>query len=474
MADKTITTDLAVIGAGPGGYSAAFYAADHGMQVTMIDPKQNPGGVCSFHGCIPSKALLHVAEIINEARHAKDFGISFTEPKINLKKLRDWKNDVVEKLTGGAGQLGKLRKVNHIHGTARFVDAGTIEIDENGKKSKLSFKHAIIATGSSPARVPGLSIDSQNVMDSTSALELESIPKTLLVIGGGYIGLEMGTVYATLGSKVTVVEMMDGLLPGVDCDLVRELSKNIESMFDEVLLNTTVESLSEQKNGIKVTLKGKEKKRTQRVFEKVLISVGRKPNSKNIGLENAGVKVNEKGFVEVNGQRRTNANSIFAIGDLVGEPMLAHKASHEGKIAVDAILGKKAAFEPNAIPAVVFTDPEIAWCGLTETEAKNKGLDITVTKFPWRASGRAITLGRSDGLTKHIYDSKTGRILGVGIVGPGAGELIAEGVLAVEMAALASDVHLSIHPHPTLSETMMEAAELFDGPSTHYMRAKRK
>ncbi len=475
MPDKENATQIAVIGAGPGGYAAAFYAADHGLQATLIDPNKNPGGVCSHVGCIPSKALLHVAEIINESRHAQDFGISFGEPEINIDKMRSWKNEVVEKLTGGAGQLAKLRKVNYIRGTAKFIDSGTIEIeDENKKTSKLTFTSAIVATGSSPTKVPGLSIDSPLVMDSTLALEIENIPGTLLVIGGGYIGLEMGTIYAALGSKVTVVEMMDGLLPGVDRDLVNELSKMLTGKFSEIILNTTVARLTEQKNGIKVTLKGTDGKSSDRTFDKVLISVGRKPNSKNIGLENAGIEINERGFIKVNGQRKTNVPSIFAIGDVVGEPMLAHKASHEGKVAVNAILGKKTVFEPAAIPAVVFTDPEIAWCGLTETEAKKLNREVEVVKFPWRISGRAITLGRTDGLTKHIVDPKTGRILGVGIAGTRAGELIAESVLAVEMAALASDVHLSIHPHPTLSETIMEAAELFDGQSTHYLRPRRK
>ncbi|MEE8405049.1 MAG: dihydrolipoyl dehydrogenase [candidate division Zixibacteria bacterium] len=472
---KDKSTQLVVIGGGPGGYVAAFHAADLGMKVTIVDPELNPGGVCLYRGCIPSKALLHVAEIIREAEHAKNFGIDFGKPKIDISKLRGWKDDVVSKLTGGVGQLAKLRKIEHLRGLATFENAGTLNIKSSANESyKLSFENAIIATGSSPSNIPGISIDSKNVLDSTTALDLAELPGSLLVIGGGYIGLEMGTVYAALGSKVTVVEMTDGILPGADRDLAAELLKRIEKMFAEILLKTKVVGLKEEKNGIKVSFESEISKQNEQLFDKVLISIGRRPNSKNLGLENTKVETDELGFIKIDLQRRTAESTVFAIGDVAGEPMLAHKASHEGKVAVEAIAGKKTAFDPKAIPAVVFTDPEIAWCGLTETEAKESGRDVKILKFPWRASGRAATLDRSDGLTKHIVDAKTGRILGVGIAGPRAGELITEGVLAIEMAALASDLELTIHPHPTLSETVMEAAEMFEGQSTHYYKPMRK
>jgi len=475
MNAKDKSTQIAVIGGGPGGYVAAFHAADLGMQVTIVDPGLNPGGVCLYRGCIPSKALLHVAEIIREAEHAKNFGIDFGKPKIDLSKLRGWKDDVVSKLTGGVGQLAKLRKVEHIRGLATFENAGTLNIKTSENESyKLSFENAIIATGSSPSKISGISIDSKNVLDSTTALDIDELPGSLLVIGGGYIGLEMGTVYAALGSKVTVVEMTDGILPGVDRDLAAELLNKIEKMFAEILLKTKVVGLNEERNGIKVGFDGDNVEEKEQLFDKVLISIGRQPNSKNLGLENINAETDKLGFMKIDLQRRTAESSVFAIGDVAGEPMLAHKASHEGKVAVETIAGKKTAFEPKAIPAVVFTDPEIAWCGLTETEAKESERDVKILKFPWRASGRAATLDRSDGLTKHIVDAKSGRILGVGIAGPRAGELITEGVLAVEMAALASDLELSIHPHPTLSETVMEAAEMFEGQSTHYYKPMRK
>ena len=467
------STQLAVIGAGPGGYAAAFYAADLGMQVTLIDPAQNPGGVCLYRGCIPSKALLHVADVLSEAKHAEAWGIAFGAPKIDIDRLRAFKSKVVDQLTGGLGQLSKQRKITYLQGTAAFADARRLDVEvAGGKKESLTFEHAIIATGSHPAKVPGLSIDSPRVMDSTGALELPDIPKSLLVVGGGYIGLELGTVYAALGTRVTVVEMTGGLLPGADRDLVNVLAKRIESICEAVLLNTKVTAMAGKPKGIAVTFEsdGGSKEQT---FDRVLVSIGRRPNPVP-GIETTGVVVNARGFVEVDESRRTASPSIYAIGDAVGEPMLAHKASHEGRTAVEAIAGQKVAFEPLAIPAVVFTDPELALCGLTESDAQKQNRPVTVARFPWGASGRSLTLDRSDGMTKMVVDPQTERILGVGIVGPGAGELIAEGVLAIEMGATAADLKLTIHPHPTLSETLMESAEVFFGHATHVYRPRRK
>ncbi|MBV9864383.1 MAG: dihydrolipoyl dehydrogenase [Abitibacteriaceae bacterium] len=467
-------TQLAVIGGGPGGYAAAFFAADMGLEVTLIDLEVNPGGVCLYRGCIPSKTLLHAAKVLTEAREASHFGIEFSKPKIDLEKLRGWELGVVQKMTGGLGELTRLRKVRYIQGRARFVNPTTVEIQAAaGDTQRLTFDHAILATGSRPAKVPGLSIDSPRVMDSTGALMLPDVPKSLLVIGGGYIGLELGTVYNALGSAVTVVEMTGGLLPGADRDLVRILAKRLEAQFHSILLNTKVLSLNEEKKGIRVKLEDADGKQTEQLFEKVLISVGRVPNSQDLGLENTKIEVDRRGFVLIDGQRRTAEPTIYAIGDIAGEPMLAHKASHEGRTAVEAIMGHKVAFEPNAIPAVVFTDPEIAWCGLTETQAKKDNRAVKVARFPWAASGRATTLDRNDGVTKLLIDPETERVLGVGIAGSGAGELIAEGVLAVEMAALASDVEMTIHPHPTLSETVMESAEVFFGHSTDFYQKRR-
>ena len=465
---------IAVVGGGPGGYAAAFLAADLGMKVTLIDPELNPGGVCLYRGCIPSKALLHVAKLIDESRHAKNWGIEYGDPKIDLARLRSWKEGVVNKLTGGLGVLSKQRKVEYVQGQAGFESSSTLRVSRvNGGEESLNFDRIILATGSRPAIIPSLKLDSPRVLDSTTALDLNDVPGTLLVIGGGYIGLELGTVYAALGSKVSVVEMLPGLLPGADRDLVLPLHKRVEKIFDSILLNTTVAAMKEGSGGICVTFDGPEVKEREKVFEKVLVSVGRKPNSEIPGLEKTQVQVGERGFIQVNKQLQTDDPSIYAIGDVVGEPMLAHKASHEGRTAVEAIAGHKVAFEPNAIPAVVFTDPEIAWCGLTETQAQKENREIKVARFPWGASGRATTLDRTEGMTKLILDPESGRVLGMGIVGVGTGELIAEGVLAVEMAALAKDVALSIHPHPTLSETVMESAEVFFGTSTHVYRPKR-
>jgi dihydrolipoamide dehydrogenase len=467
-------TNVAVVGGGPGGYAAAFLAADLGMTVTLIDPELNPGGVCLYRGCIPSKALLHVAKLLEEAHQAKNWGIDFSAPKIDLARLRSWKEGVIKKLTGGLGVLSKQRKVRYVQGRAAFEDSTTLRVTKSdGSEESLAFDRIIVATGSRPAIVPTLKLDTPRMMDSTGALNLEDIPGNLLVVGGGYIGLELGSVYAALGTRVTVVEMLPGLLPGADRDLVLPLHKRLQKMFEGILLNTTVASVKDEDSSIRATFEGPDVKEREKVFDRVLVSVGRKPNSEIPGLERTRAQVGPRGFIQVNKQLQTDDPSIYAIGDVVGEPMLAHKAMHEGRTAVEAIAGHKVAFEPNAIPAVVFTDPEVAWCGLTETQAEKENREIKVAKFPWAASGRAITIDRPEGMTKILFDPPTERVLGVGIVGAGAGELIAEGVLAIEMAALARDVAMTIHPHPTLSETVMESAEVFFGTSTDIYRPRR-
>ncbi len=467
-------TQLAVVGGGPGGYVAAFRAADLGMEVTLIDEEADPGGVCLYRGCIPSKALLHVAKLINESREAAAWGLDFAPPSIDLQRLNDWKQQVVGKMTGGLGMLAKRRKVQQIQGRARFLDPQTVRVQRtDGVEEELRFSHAILATGSRPAAVPGMTVDNIRVLDSTGALELSDIPKSLLVVGGGYIGLELGSVYAALGSRVSVVEMTAGLIPPADRDLIRPLQERLEEQFEQIMLETKVVEIEAAETGVEVAFETVSGERSTRLFDKILVAVGRRPNSEDLGLENTAVVPDAKGFVPVDGKRRTSESSIFAIGDVAGEPMLAHKASHEAAVAVEAIAGHKVAFEPNAIPAVVFTDPEIAWCGLTESEAQRQGVAVEVARFPWAASGRATTLDRGDGLTKLLIDPGTERVLGVGIVGAGAGELIAEGTVAVEMAALARDLTLTIHPHPTLSETVMEAAEMHFGTSPH-LYAPRK
>ncbi len=471
MGDATHETDLVVIGGGPGGYAAAFHAADLGVDVTMIDLRDEPGGVCLNVGCIPSKALLHVAEILDDAEHASDFGVEFAAPSVDLDRLRQWKDGVVKKLTGGLGQLAKARGVTFLQAKGRFTGPGELAL-ENGDFGKVAFRHAIVATGSRPGGIPGIELESERVMDSTTALELPDVPGKLLVVGGGYIGLELGTVYAALGSRVTVVELLDGLLPGVDRDLVRPLAKRAKGLFEAIHLETRVVSMKETKKGVSVGFEGEIE--GSRVFDRVLVSVGRRPNSDDLGLEAVGVKVDEGGFIQVDDQRRTSEASVFAIGDVVGQPMLAHKAMREGKVAAEVIAGQKSAFDNRAIPAVVFTNPEVAWSGLTEAEAKKQGIPVRVARFPWVASGRALTLGRGEGLTKMLFDPEAGRVLGVGIVGRNAGELIAEGTLAIEMAAVAEDLALTIHTHPTLSETVGEAAEIFLGQATHILRPTKE
>ncbi len=463
---------MCVIGAGPGGYAAAFHAADRGLKVALIDAESKPGGVCLHRGCIPSKALLHAASLIEESELAANWGIHFERPRVDLDRLREWKGEVVERMVSGLAGLCRARGIEYIQGTAVFVDSERVAV-EDASVAMVQFEHAILATGSSPAIPAALRIDSPRLMDSTAALELPDVPEKLLVIGGGYIGLELATVYAALGSAITVVEMTDGLLPGADRDLVRPLAARLKKSISSILLETAVTSISETKDGLEVTWEGKGGNATQ-TFDRALISVGRRPNTSGLGIENTAATLDENGFVRVNPARRTEDPRIYAIGDVAGQPMLAHKATAEAKVAAAAIAGEPAAFDPAAIPAVVFTDPEIAWTGLTETEAKEQGRKVKVARFPWGASGRAVTLDRTDGMTKLITDPANGLVLGVGIVGPGAGDLIAEGVLAIEMGAVAEDLAAVIHPHPTLSETVMESAELIFGSATHMHRPAKK
>jgi dihydrolipoamide dehydrogenase len=466
---------LAVIGGGPGGYPAAFLAADMGMHVTLIDEEPNPGGVCLYRGCIPSKALLHVAALIEEAKLAEDWGVSFGAPALDLERLRGFKQGVVERLTGGLGQLSRQHQVDYLQGRATFNDARSVSVAPagGGPAQALEFDYAIVATGSSPTKIPALDLDTPRVLDSTSALELERVPETLLVVGGGYIGLELGSVYAALGARVTVVEMTAGLVPGVDRDLVRHLQRRLERNFEAIRLETTVLGVEEVEGGVRARLGGTEGAPEEQVFDQVLVAVGRRPNSAGLGLERTNVGIDARGFIEVDAQRRTAEPSIFAIGDVAGEPMLAHKATHEAPVAVEAIAGQPSAWDPRAIPAVIYTDPEIAWAGLTETEATDRRIDVLVSTMPWAASGRATTIGRNDGLTKLVIEPHTDRILGAGIVGKGAGELIGEAALAIEMGAVAQDLELTIHPHPTLSETLMNAAAAFYGRSPDYIGRKR-
>ncbi len=470
-ADKS--TEVLVLGAGPGGYTAAFRAADLGKKVILLERYESLGGVCLNVGCIPSKALLHTAQIINEADHMKANGVDFGKAKIDLKGINGFKNKVVTKLTGGLKQLAKQRKVEVVTGVGEFIDANHIKVTGTGSETSIRFEHCIIAAGSQASEIPPFPNDDDRLMDSTGALELTDVPKKLLVIGGGIIGLEMATVYDALGSEITVVEFMDSLIPGCDKDLIRPLNKIIKKRYKAIHLSTKVTEIKAQKNGLKVSYEGA-KAPDPEVFDKVLVAVGRRPNGLNIGAENAGVKVDEAGFIQVDNQMRTNVANIFAIGDIVGNPMLAHKATHEAKVAAEVISGMKSSFEPMTIPSVAYTDPEVAWMGLSETEAKNQGVEYEKGAFPWAASGRSLGLDRDEGLTKVLFDKESKRILGAGFVGPNAGELIAEAVLALEMGADAEDIGLTIHAHPTLSETFNFAAEMAEGTITDLYIPKRK
>jgi dihydrolipoamide dehydrogenase len=466
-----ISTQLIVLGGGPGGYAAAFLAADHGLDVTLIEARERPGGTCLHVGCIPSKAVLHAAKLITDARESSHFGVTFGAPKIDINAVRGHWQKVVDELSGNLVKLSKMRNVHLVKGYGRFADASTIEV-EGG--SRYRFENAIVATGSIPVRPPSFPL-SKRIMDSTGALALEELPPRLLVVGGGYIGLELGYVYAALGSNVTVVEMTDGLLPGVDRDLVKPLHDRLlkSKLFEAILLKTKVAKMEDTPQGIRATVETPDGKSSELLFERVLVAVGRRPNSRDLGLDKAGVALDERGFIKVDEQRRTNVPNIFAIGDVAGEPMLAHKATYEGRIVAEVLSGEPAVFDARAIPAVVFTDPEIAWCGLTKTEADRQGRKVVVKKFPWAGSGRALTLGRREGLTQLIIDPETERVLGVGIVGVEAGEMLAEAMLAIEMGASARDLAMTIHAHPTLSETVAEAAEAFYGSGVHQPPARK-
>lgn len=466
-------TEVLVLGAGPGGYTAAFRASDLGKKVTLVERYDSLGGVCLNVGCIPSKALLHTAQVINEADHMKANGVEFGKPKIDLDGVRGFKNRVVTKLTGGLKALAKQRKVEVVTGLGSFVDANNMAVEYDGETTNIRFQHCIIAAGSQATEIPSFPNSDPRLMDSTDALNLTDVPKKLLIVGGGIIGLEMATVYDALGSEITVVEFMDSLIPGCDKDLVRPLSKRISKKYKAIHLKTKVSGIKAQKSGLKVTFEG-DKAPDPETFDKVLVAVGRRPNGFKIGASNAGVEVDENGFIQVDKQMRTNVANIFAIGDIVGNPMLAHKATHEGKVAAEVIAGMKSWFEPMTIPSVAYTDPEVAWMGLSETEAKAQGIEYEKGAFPWAASGRSLGLDRDEGMTKVLFDKESKRILGAGIVGPNAGELIAEAVLALEMGADAEDIGLTIHAHPTLSETFNFAAEMVEGTITDLYIPKKK
>ena len=463
-------TRVAVLGAGPGGYPAAFFAAERGLEVTLVDEAEQPGGVCLYEGCIPSKALLHAARLIRDADSAGEMGISFGEPQIDLDALRAWKDDVVGKLTGGLGLLRRQRNVSYRRGFGRIRSPSTLNVESGREVTEVEFDALVVATGSSPAVPEALRLDSERVMDSTAALELPEIPAKLLVIGGGYIGLELGTVYAALGSEVSVVEMLPQLLPGVDRDLVRVLNRRLERDFHSIELGASVLDLQEVEEGIAATIRSADGAERCDTFDRVLVAVGRKPNSTGFGLRRrTNARIDDRGFIETDAQCRTSEPSVFAVGDVAGEPMLAHKATHQAKVAIEAICGEPSAFEPLALPAVIFTDPEVAWCGLSPGEAAALDIDAVTASFPWPALGRARAVGRVDGLTKLVIERATERVLGIQAVGAGAADLVGEGALAIELGARASDLADTIHAHPTLSESLMEAAEVFFGRSAHFI-----
>lgn len=468
-----LKTPLVVIGSGPGGYTAAFRAADLGIKVILIERYENIGGVCLNVGCIPSKALLHAAKVIEEAREMSECGVDFGKPKVDPKKLRDWKNKIVSKLTGGLKALAKQRKVDIIQGVAKFVGKNQIEVEGANGKQVITFDNAIIATGSRPVKLPFLPEDPR-IIDSTGALELEGTDAKMLVIGGGIIGLEMATVYHALGAEITIVEWMDQIIPGCDKDIVAPLFKRIQKRYKNILLKTKVTKVEAKKDGLWVTFEGENAPAEPERFDRILCAVGRRPNGDQIDAEKAGVKVDERGFIPVDKQLRTNVPHIFAIGDISGNPMLAHKAIPEGRVAAEVIAGKKHYFDPKCIPSVAYTDGEVAWVGITENEAKAKGIAYGKGVFPWAASGRSLSLGRDEGLTKLIIDEKTHRVIGGAAVGPNAGELVAEIGLAIEMGCDVEDISLTIHPHPTLSETVAMAAEVFEGTITDLYLPKKK
>ena len=473
MSKIDIHTKVLVLGAGPGGYSAAFRAADLGMDTVLVERYSTLGGVCLNVGCIPSKALLHTAEVINEVAELEVMGVRYTQPKIDLDKMRIGKDKVVSKLTGGLAALAKQRKVQVVNGVGQFESPRTLTVQTDDGLKRIEFEQCIIAAGSRPVQIPGFPNDDPRLMDSTGALALQDIPKSMLIIGGGIIGLEMATVYATLGAKVDIVELQDGLIPGCDRDLVRPLQKRLSKQVENIWLKTKVSDIQALKSGLKVTFDG-DKAPEPQTYDRVLVSVGRVPNGKLIGAENAGISVDERGFIAVDQHMRTNVPNIYAIGDIVGNPMLAHKAVHEGHVAAEVIAGHKALFDPMTIPSVAYTDPEVAWMGLTETEANEKGIEIEKGVFPWAASGRALGIHREEGMTKLIFDAKTKRLLGAGIVGRNAGELIGETVLGLEMGADAEDIALTIHPHPTLNESIGMAAEMAEGTITDLMPPRKR